>query len=669
MYILLHCIFNAPGVPIIHLHLIPVNRPVRFLALLFFSLLFAASARGQHAFQAILPGLTPALKRPALQTPDGGFVLLAEGGQTALTFPDGTTSPYPSRTVILKTDPNGHVVWSRSFAEPSGPRVYPVTMRATPDGGFLVLANAIEEETQQQSILLYRLDAHGFPLWSRTFTGNAQEVAWGGDIILFDDGSAVIAGAVLTIDSIVRRVDPQTTKVIHTRMSWESLLFGIDSEGEVLWSRMIDTLPERAAYERIRASFASAIVRRGGNRATIAISLNHFLWHTSSLMITLNTKGEVTDEPVWMRTWPTPLSGLKATSDDYGNRLDINDMALLPDGGLAVSGAMRNHEYYTLTGFLCMFDGTTAPTIRHTYPNALHTGPFTFSLHPVGNRRFLAAGRTPLVNRYDGVNGYDDDLDEPTIGLIDADGSLLGTRTMTTPMNEVLPIPDDAFGPAGSYLDQPHFAVTKETDLISVGTIRTKEDRSRRTLFLARFNPDFAGCSQETEGAAEFRITEPQQTDYEWYGRSGFPNPDDYPIQARPFHYSCTNLWRIERMKDSAGWAKEREEREDIVASWSPDFEYYVETLPYCHEISLADVRNPPTNGQDMPIIDYMKIRLADAAVRSTRRPLPEVEELKITPRFLCGDAALDADGLPAGTYPVEAQPDEKQRPAKLEVQ
>lgn len=148
-----------------------MNLSVRLLALLSLCMLLAGSARGQHAFQAILPGLTPALKRPVLQTPDGGFVILAEGGQDTLKFPDGTTSLYAARTVILKTDPNGNVGWSRSLAEPSGHRVYPVTVRATPDGGFLVLANAIEKETQRQSILLYRLDAYGFPLWSRMGRG------------------------------------------------------------------------------------------------------------------------------------------------------------------------------------------------------------------------------------------------------------------------------------------------------------------------------------------------------------------------------------------------------------------------------------------------------------------------------------------------------------------
>lgn len=143
------------------------------------------------------------------QTADGGFIIV---GQTN-SFGSANEQVY-----LLKTDPQGDLLWSRVFGgegRDSGSSVC-----QTPDGGYVVAGSTWPFEATYSDVYLLKTDPEGRKLWYRTFKGKYGD--YGFSIEQTHDGGFIVVGNTWPLGRIGQS---------------KMLLFRTDGRGEEMWAR------------------------------------------------------------------------------------------------------------------------------------------------------------------------------------------------------------------------------------------------------------------------------------------------------------------------------------------------------------------------------------------------------------------------------------------------
>ena len=113
----------------------------------------------------------------AEETDDGGLILLGN-----------STSFGGNMYEVIKTDADGAVEWSRTLdGEGGADEGYEI--HQTPDGGYAFAGRFVDEDTEQSSVFLVKLDALGDTTWTKTFRQGQ-----GTGLDLTADGGYAIAG-------------------------------------------------------------------------------------------------------------------------------------------------------------------------------------------------------------------------------------------------------------------------------------------------------------------------------------------------------------------------------------------------------------------------------------------------------------------------------------------
>jgi hypothetical protein len=195
------------------------------------------------------------------QTTDGGFILV---GQTDSEGAGGLDF------FIVRTDSEGHELWSRAFGGPATDRAFGVDL--SQDGGALI-AGFQGENPEAMNILLLRIDAKGNELWRRTLAGDRFDVAH--NVVRVADGGFVITGYTSSFspgdqDGFLMRLsdegrmlwmklygDDKDDRVLHSAMMpdggfvfvgyskpvegqiWDMVIRRVDPQGELLWSHSV----------------------------------------------------------------------------------------------------------------------------------------------------------------------------------------------------------------------------------------------------------------------------------------------------------------------------------------------------------------------------------------------------------------------------------------------
>jgi hypothetical protein len=115
------------------------------------------------------------------QTTDGGYIV---AGQTN-SFGNANEKVY-----LLKTDPEGNLVWSRSLGE--GGRDRGESVRQTLDGGYIVAGTTWPFEATYSDICLLKTDPEGREIWHKTFGGRYGD--HGFTVEQTRDGGYIVAG-------------------------------------------------------------------------------------------------------------------------------------------------------------------------------------------------------------------------------------------------------------------------------------------------------------------------------------------------------------------------------------------------------------------------------------------------------------------------------------------
>jgi hypothetical protein len=120
-----------------------------------------------------------------MQTADGGYIIAGEKG-----IYNAQDGKYRSDVYLIKTDPNGVEIWSKTFGGSGDDRAYSV--RQTMDGGYIVGGYSSSFNAASQNAYLIKTDPDGNLLWQNTFGGNQWEQACSAEEL--DDGSYMVAG-------------------------------------------------------------------------------------------------------------------------------------------------------------------------------------------------------------------------------------------------------------------------------------------------------------------------------------------------------------------------------------------------------------------------------------------------------------------------------------------
>lgn len=168
-----------PHICIVNLNL-KQSQIIRMLMFKYFSvfliMLFSGLATGQ-GWERVYTGSGQDVANGLTQTPDGGYIL---------------TGRYngDSHLYLIKTDANGELQWSQTFA--GNPSAEGKRVIVTQDGGYAVVGHVRGEGPLGDNIYVLKTDAFGTLLWKKPFGTGLEDR--GADILELPNGDLVITG-------------------------------------------------------------------------------------------------------------------------------------------------------------------------------------------------------------------------------------------------------------------------------------------------------------------------------------------------------------------------------------------------------------------------------------------------------------------------------------------
>lgn len=238
--------------------------------------------------------------RDVLQAPDSCYIVV---GYTSLPGPVGTD------VWLIKTDPAGDTLWTRAYGGEENDRGYAV--RETFDGGYIIVGETWNANTENQDFYLIKTDSAGDTIWTKTYGGSDYDRAF--SVLQTPDSGYVIGG--------------------YTRIGTSNhdfCLFKIDRDGGMVWIRTY-----------------------GGNRDDYCYSVQQTFDGGYILA------GYTTQETYWHNVYivKTDSDGLVSWSRIFGG--DRNDYAYsiqqTEDGGYIIAG-------WTNSGLLDRYDALLVKT-------------------------------------------------------------------------------------------------------------------------------------------------------------------------------------------------------------------------------------------------------------------------------------------------------------------
>ncbi len=143
--------------------------------------LVKTDAKGDTQWTRTFGGADPEYGRSVQQTADGGYIIAGE----TWSFGAGGYDVY-----LIKTDANGDTLWTRTFGDADYD--YGWSVQQTPDAGYVVCSSTAPFGPGYDDIILIKTDSIGDTLWTKTFGGDSDDVAY--EVQQTSDGGYVLAG-------------------------------------------------------------------------------------------------------------------------------------------------------------------------------------------------------------------------------------------------------------------------------------------------------------------------------------------------------------------------------------------------------------------------------------------------------------------------------------------
>ena len=144
-----------------------------------------------------------------LQTSDGGYIVL---GNTTSTGANGAD------VYLAKLDPNGQVVWQKTYGGQRDDNATSIVKTAT---GYMIVGSTMSYGDGSADIYVIRVDDAGNEIWHRNYGGAGGDT--GSQIISTKDGNFVIVGS---------------TSSFGARGASDIYVFKIDGSGNKIWDKL-----------------------------------------------------------------------------------------------------------------------------------------------------------------------------------------------------------------------------------------------------------------------------------------------------------------------------------------------------------------------------------------------------------------------------------------------
>ena len=195
------------------------------------------------------------------QTSDGGYIVAGE----TWSFGAGRADVY-----LVKTDASGETAWTRTFG--SAIEEYGMSVQQTADGGYVIAGFNDSTGSWISDVYFIKTDADGHPIWTKTFGGVGGD--FGFAVLQTSDSGYIIAGATTSLGAGRRDV-----YLIRTNRSgdtiWTRAYGGWESDEAV-------SVQQTADGGFIVAGYTESLGAGSGDIYVIRIDKNgDFLWSSS----------------------------------------------------------------------------------------------------------------------------------------------------------------------------------------------------------------------------------------------------------------------------------------------------------------------------------------------------------------------------------------------------
>jgi hypothetical protein len=287
------------------------------------------------------------------QTSDGGYIIT---GFTA-SFGYGKNDVY-----LIKTDPLGDTLWTRTFGDLNEDEGYEV--QQTLDGGYIItgyteLVETRAREADPADVYIVKTDGNGIMLWRKNYGGIYGD--WGRSVQQTVDGGYIIAGYTLSFTKGGRASD-------H-----DIYLLKTDSLGDTLWTNHYGGSKDDRGYSICQTTDGGYVITGFSSE------------HDSADLCLLRTDANGNDN--WYNTYD-PASVV--SKKDYGY-----SVLQISDGGYIACGMMKNDVYLVRT------DSFGDSLWTHTYEDSGDNGGYQICQTSDGG--YIITGYTDSLT----TGGYD----------------------------------------------------------------------------------------------------------------------------------------------------------------------------------------------------------------------------------------------------------------------
>jgi hypothetical protein len=346
-----------------------------------------------------------------IQTSDGGYLL---GGFSDSTDGYITDTPNGNTDVIVhKVTNNGTIIWQKNYggSEYDSAKIY-----STGDGGAIGLGftlsnnGDINNNNGDGDIWLFRINAQGDLLWSKTFGGNSFDDAR--DLIINTDGSFTIVGRTTSINFLNNN---------SFGSEYKYFILKVDSTGNTI-------LPGSSVFEVNGAGGVLNSVKALPD-GTLWIAGTNFPQNSNDseqIVIKMSNTGSIIFSTI-----------IPSFDPDY-DQDTFTYSQILNDGSFIVSGQLFSNNTFDMKGTLCKIDSTGNVIWQKEYSEISIS---SFNVDTNGNIWATGFGAVNYdafckLSKINPING--DLLNDYSFGGVNDNSDTFGTNISIQPDNKIL---------------------------------------------------------------------------------------------------------------------------------------------------------------------------------------------------------------------------------------
>ena len=226
----------------------------------------------------------------AIQTKDGGFLLTGSEYQQ---------NTYTYETILIKTDNQGNIIWAKTYSSNSSNS----NVKESAEGGYIL-------STEGGDLELLKIDSEGNILWCNYYTGsfgNNQGRAWNpsNNVLITNDNSYV------AVDNTIS----------SNLMNTNCIIVKADKDGNIKWGYILGGDDEDI--------FIDAIQTQDGGYAALGYTKSFGSGGEDVFMVKFNSNGQI----LWTKTYGTAASEISSSLKELPNSdliISIHNFSTFP---------------------------------------------------------------------------------------------------------------------------------------------------------------------------------------------------------------------------------------------------------------------------------------------------------------------------------------------------